>query len=369
MQLIDWSKAFDRVDAKIAVEAFIANGVRPSLVPILMSFFQHRTMIVKWHNSLSTPRELPGGCPQGSTFGLLGYSVSANDNASHVSQDMKFKFVDDLSTLEKLNLILAGLSSYNFKKHVASDIGINQLYLPNENASSQQNLESIQSWTLRNKSKLNVDKSKVMIFNYTEDWQFSTRLYLENTLLEIVNETKLLGTILTSDLKWHKNSEMLIKKAYERMQILHKLAPFNVKRQDLKELYFLYVRSILEYNCQVWHYSLTEEETLNIERVQKVACRIILKSEYENYSHALKILQLDTLESRRSVLCLKFAKNALKHPKASDMFPVNNPHGYETRNAEKFHVQPAKTSRLKNSAIPQMQRALNEDFVKRNKKC
>ena len=131
-QLIDWRKAFDRVDAKIAVEAIIANGVRPSLVPILMNFFQDRTMIVKSHNSLSTPRELPGGCPQGSTFGLLGYGVSANDNANHVSQDMKFKFVDDLSTLEKLNLILAGLSSYNFKIHVASDIGINQLYLPKE---------------------------------------------------------------------------------------------------------------------------------------------------------------------------------------------------------------------------------------------
>ena len=43
---------------------------------------------------------------------------------------MRFKFVDDLSALEKLNLILLGLSSYNFWKHVASDIGIDQKFLP-----------------------------------------------------------------------------------------------------------------------------------------------------------------------------------------------------------------------------------------------
>ena len=44
-----------------------------------------------------------------------------------------------------------------------------------------------------------------MIFNFT-DLQFTTRLYLESNLLEIITETKLLGTIITSDLKWHKNT-------------------------------------------------------------------------------------------------------------------------------------------------------------------
>ena len=151
------------------------------------------------------------------------------------------------------------------------------------------------------------------------------------------------------------------------MQILHKLVSFNVKRQDLKELYFLYIRSTLEYNCQVWHYSLTEEERINIERVQKVACRLILQSEYLDYTHARKILQLETLENRRKMLCLKFAKKSSKHPKASDLFPLNSPHGYNTRKTEKFLVQPAKTERLKNSAVPQMQRALNTDLVNRRK--
>ena len=83
---------------------------------------------------------------------------------------MRFKFVDDLSTLEKLNLILIGLSSYNFRNHVASDVGIGQKYLPNENFQSQSYLDQIEKWTQANKMKLNVGKSKVMIFNFADDY-------------------------------------------------------------------------------------------------------------------------------------------------------------------------------------------------------
>ena len=48
-QLVDWSKAFDRQDPKIGIESFINNGVRPTLIPLLVSYFQERKMSVKWH--------------------------------------------------------------------------------------------------------------------------------------------------------------------------------------------------------------------------------------------------------------------------------------------------------------------------------
>ena len=99
-----------------------------------------------------------------------------------------------------------------------------------------------------------------MIFNFTLDFQFSTRLYLENNLLDITNQTKLLGTVLTSDMKWHANTETIVKRAYQRMIILHKLYSLNVAISDLVHIYILYIRSILEHSCQVWHYSITEEE-------------------------------------------------------------------------------------------------------------
>ena len=150
-----------------------------------------------------------------------------------------------------------------------------------------------------------------MIFNFTDDFQFSTRLYLENTLLEIICDTKLLGTVISFDLKWPKNTEMLVKKAYQRMVILRELCSFKVKEQDLVNIYILYIRSLLEQSCQVWHYTITEEEIIDLERVQKVACRIILKDDYLGYDQALEVLELDTLKTRRNKLCLQISKTRL----------------------------------------------------------
>ena len=129
------------------------------------------------------------------------------------------------------------ICEYNFWNHVASDIGTNQLFVPGENLQAQTTMNNIQEWTDRNKMKLNKEKTKLMIFNQTIKYQFSTRIYIEGTLLEIINETKLLGIIITSDLSWHKNTAMLTRKAYARMEIIRKLYGFNVPIQDLISIY------------------------------------------------------------------------------------------------------------------------------------
>ena len=107
-----------------------------SQIPVLISYFQNRRMKVKWKSHLSSSRELPGGGPQGSSLGLIEYDSQSNDNTDFLSPEDKYKFVDDLSTLEIINLIMAGLASYNFKEHLASDIGVDELYLPSENIQS-----------------------------------------------------------------------------------------------------------------------------------------------------------------------------------------------------------------------------------------
>ena len=157
---------------------------------------------------------------------------------------------------------------------------------------------------------------------------------------------------------------MLVKKAYKKMVILHKLCPFKVPVVDLVLIYKFYVRSILEQNCPVWHLSLTQEDQQNLERVQKVACKIILGEHYLDYTQALKNLNLENLVERRDKLCLKFAQKCLKHPRAKSLFPRAKKITYDTRSHDTYFVQPAKTDRLKNSAIPQMQRALNRKAKK-----
>ena len=143
--------------------------------------------------------------------------------------------------------------------------------------------------------------------------------------------------------------------------MLHKLYSFNLSDEDMVTIYTLYIRSILEQSCQVWHYSITNEENGDLERVQKAACKVILGERYSDYASALDDLNLDSLEKRRKTLSLKFAKKCLKYNQTKDMFPLNNNDAIEVRNRDTYQVQFAKGSRLLDSAIPQLQRALNDD--------
>ena len=253
------------------------------------------------------------------------------------------------------------LASYNFKQHVAYDIGIYQNYLTNEHIQTQNYASNISKWTGDNKMKLNVQKTKVMIINFTKKYQFSARIFLEGQLLDIIEETKLLGCVISSDLKFHKNTEYMVKKAYARMTILHKLYSFNIPTEDLITIYKLYIRSLVEQNVAVWSSSITEEESQDIEWVQKVAMKIILKEYYTCYEDSLNITGLEKLKSRQKMLSLNFAKKCLKNEKMASLFPLNPGYNENSRISEKYHVSFAHSSRYKHSAIPALQRLVNED--------
>ena len=93
---------------------------------------------------------------------------------------------------------------------------------------------------------------------------------------------------------------------------------------------------------------------------KKSALQIILGEKYQSYKKALNDLDLETLDTRREYLCLKFAQKCATNEKTKQMFPLNNKlHNMETRNGEKYEVQKANTDRLKNSAMICMQNLLN----------
>ena len=174
-------------------------------------------MKVKWHGEVSEVRELKGGGPQGSTFGIWEYLSQSNDNADCISEDERFKFVDDLSFLEIINLLSVGIASYNLRAHVPSDVPVHNQIIVAENLKSQQHLSDINTWTGKMKMKLNEKKTKQIIFNFSRKNQFTTKLSVNKKNIEVVKEVKLLGTLLTDDLKWGKNTREIVRKAYARM--------------------------------------------------------------------------------------------------------------------------------------------------------
>ena len=286
----------------------------------------------------------------------------SNDNADCVGLSDRYKFVDDLSILEIVNLLTVGLTSFNLKQQVPSDIPLHNQFIPAENLVSQEWLGKINDWTEDKKMMINEKKTKCMIFNFTDKYQFTTRLRINNEPIEVIDSTKLLGIIITNNLSWDQNISSIVKKANARMQLLRRVAGFGTPIDDLKIIYILFIRSILEQSATVWHSSLTNENVNDLERIQKSAIKIILRDDYTEYKQGLAQLGLETLSSRRETLCLNFALKCAKNPKLQHMFPLNEKnHNMETRKEEKYKVEFANTDRKKDSPIIYMQKLLNQN--------
>ena len=184
---------------------------------------------------------------------------------------------------------------------------------------------------------------------------------MEGENLPIVKKTKILGTVITENLKWDENTKDLVKRANFRLLMLRKATKFTKNHDDLKVIYKTYIRSILEQSSVIWNESLTNENVLDLERVQKNVLRVILKEDYNNYSDALKCLNMDTLATRRKKLMEKFAIGCLTNEKTKKLFPLKQKnHRMDTRGKEKFKITKTKTERWKKSTVPAIQRLLNK---------
>ena len=279
--------------------------------------------------------------------------------------ELHLKYVDDLTYAESINL------SEQLKAIPADQRPLPDTYhartghfFPIEKSRICQQLTKTEDYVLVNEMKFNHKKSKVMLFNPCHSVDFMPELALQNNQLEVVEELKLLGVVVRSDLKWSSNTEYIVKKANSRLWTLRRLKNLGASEDDLVDIYTKQIRSVLELAAPVWHGRLSQADRQDIERVQKSALHIVLDSDYLSYKNALDIVKLETLENRRVKLCLKFAKKAEKHHKFKKWFKptVNNVNTRQKK--QKYCEVKARLNRFKQSPIAYLTRLLNTHYLK-----
>ena len=369
--LIDFSKAFNRINHGKVIVRLSDWGVPGWLLKILISYLSGRSMILRYKGAKSSRHQMPGGSPQGALLGVLLYLVYVNDigmdpphkppAASNVvdlasvpfpppaavsDKEARLKFVDDLSLAECITLKSQLISEHD------------SLVLPPTRSLLQNRLNEVSKSAEVHDMKLNLDKTKIIPFNFTRNFQFEPELSLDGTNLDVVHETKLLGLIVTSNCRWESNTKQIVTKGNARLWFLRRLKLLGASQDTLIDIYKLFCRSVLEFGAPVWSGSLTKGNTDDIERVQRSAMKIILGSSFTNYEECLEEISQDTLKSRRDKLCLNFAESCIKDSKFSSWFQE----GIETRSGHYFAEPEAKTRRYRNSAIPHLTRLLNNNI-------
>ena len=336
--LVDFSKAFNRQDHTILITKLCDMGVPGWLLKLVMAFLMNRSMKVKYKGKYSSLFSLPGGGPQGSLLGLFLFLVLINDvgydgqrnnvgdliTCKKKVQDMNvihLKYVDDLTIAESVNMTTQ-LDSVPLVDRPLPDTFRARTghKLKSDQSKVSDQLIEIQKYAKDNKMKLNVAKTKLILFNPLRSKDFMPEIEVENTRVDLVDQVKLLGVVLTSNLSWSANTEFIIKRCNNKIWMLRRLKKLGADQQDLIDVYQKQIRSLTEFAVPVWNSSLTGDEIARLERIQKTSFHIILSEQYNSYNSALKTLGIKKLSERRRKICLKFAKTAQKHRKFSSWF-------------------------------------------------
>ena len=166
-----------------------------------------------------------------------------------------------------------------------------------------------------------------MIFSWSNQ-EIETQLSLNNTTLYPIEEQKILGFWFSSFLHWKRNTDEICRKAYSRVHLITKLKNIGTKGTDLINNFKMYILPLLEYCSTLWHFSLTLEQSEDLELVQSVCVRVIQGEDYdEDYDSSLSQVSLQKLSVRREAKALAFGLRCIKHPKLKNHFP---PRKYNT---------------------------------------
>ena len=387
--MVDFSKAFNRINHNIIVTILSEMGVPGWLLNIVIGFLTDRELIVRYKGGCSSRKALPGGGPQGTRLGLflflilinaagyphlekhLGLKMTGSVNKRTPMPNTHMKYVDDMSLAQSLNLknCLIPNPDPNPARPLAYHDRTHHL-LPTDVCKLQEQLDNLEDYCQRNQMVINEGKTKVMLFNTARKYDGMPNLTLSGmggANLDVVEKFKLLGVMLRSDMKWYDNTEYICKKGYARLWMIRRLKGLGASVAEMLDVYQKQVRSVLELAVPVWQPALTQQERREIERVQRCAFYVILGDAYNGYEQALDLLECDNLDDRREKLCQNFAKKAWKNPKYQNWFTLNdeplptiNTRSEATRVRNVLKPIVTRTDRYMNSPLPYLTEVLNK---------
>ena len=265
---LDFAKAFDKVPHVRLMHKVRQIGINGKVAVWIENWLAHRQQRVVMNDVKSEWKEVKSGVPQGSVLGPGLFIIYVNDMDDKLKNRI-IKFADDTKIVGKA-------ATDENRMSIGSD------------------LEQLKEWSKEWLMEFNVDKCKVM---HVGENNVKASYRIGNKELSVIEKEKDLGVVVQDNLKAEGQVEQAVLKANRVLGMVNR-SFVNKDREVIVRIYKALIRPHLEYGVQAWRPYL-EKDKLKLEKVQRRMTRMIPGLRELEYEERLKLIGLQTLETRR----------------------------------------------------------------------
>lgn len=310
---LDLKRAFETVNRGRLLSKLEEIGICGSTKKWFESYLNKRSQVTKVDQVMSLEKGNDFGVPQGSVLGALLFIIYINDIDSVLEHCKIHLFADDTLVYicgKNLELMMEQLNS---------------------------DMEKLFKWLCVNDLKLNLDKTKCMVFGEKREIQVK----INNVEIESVKQYKYLGIIIDDKLKFKENVDYICKKFGMKIGVLARLRR-NIDYVTCVNIYKTVTAPNLDYVSTIL-LNCNEGEFDRLQKMQNKAMRIILRaSRLTPIKEMLSVLCFLSVKQRvmYNVMILVYKiKNKLVPQYFDDMFKfVKDVHRYSTRGKNDFRL-------------------------------
>ena len=275
---LDISKYFDKIwHEGLLQKCKIDFGINGTLLLWLKSYLQDRTHRVKISETLSTPKTINAGCPQGSVLGPL----------------LALMYLDGLSRKTTHDILFFADDTLLYATYTRDDKDATQTSLQND-------LDNIYDYGRTWAIKFNTDKTIQQTFTNRSTTN-TPQLLFGGSPIPIRDSHKHLGIIFSTDLRFRDHINEMIKKINRALSPIYPIAR-HIPRHILSLIYTTYIQPYFDYCDTVYDGHITVTDATRLQRLQNRAARLVTGAHFRTPTDRLRRdLGWDSLETRRRI--------------------------------------------------------------------
>ena len=296
------------------IHKLLSLKVNRNITAWILEFLTGRPQYVKLNSTKSNTILCNTGGPQGCVLSPILYTIYTNDYRSKHETTHLIKFADDSAIIGLINLV---------EKDYFEEIS---MFL---------------EWCNANFLKVNLSKTKEMIFDFRREKPTIPPLVVDQNSIEVTDSYKYLGLTIDNKFTWKHHVNNIVKKVNQRLYFLRKLRSFHLKTSILHIFYTSTIESLINFGIICYGSNLGKQHITRINKLIRKASKTIGT-------------QLPTFESLYETNVLKKAEvivNDITHPLRPEF-------EFSTR-SKRLISKRARTDRYRNSFAPTAVRLWN----------